>query len=185
MDHAAQHHPARARAEIGIGLVEVVVALLIIGVIGAFAVQSLVGTKQHSSTSEGRTVARSLGEGIEQFKRDHGGRLPTAPGTADWGNGWHSPVDAANGNKPYLRGSSVESLTDGSAALQTAGGTVAPGGANAPVHIQYRTDTSAGFYALVVRARTSSGYEAQCRVSNAAGAGSATFLATLGTGQRC
>jgi Tfp pilus assembly protein PilE len=171
--------------ERGIGVIEVVIVMLLIAMIGGIAVQSLRGTKRSTASTKGRTLALSLSEGIEQFQRDHGGRLPGDPGTADWGRTWLSPVDASNGNKPYVRQSAIESLVDGGAALQNNAGRAARGNPTAAVVIQYRSDVSAGSYALVVKTRTGSTYKSICRVTNASGSRSAAFRARLGVTQPC
>lgn len=181
----SSRHTSALAPERGIGLVEVIVVLLLIAIIGTIALASLHGTKRNAATTQGRTVARTLGEGIEQFARDRGGRVPGAPGGADWANGWRSPVDVANGNAPYVKATALEPLDSGTVALVAQSGRIAPGGDTAPARLQYRTDASSRFYAIVVSERNGTTYRPACYVSNATSDGGSAFLGTLGVTATC
>lgn len=176
--------------ERGFGLVEIIVVLVVLSIVGAVALHSLTGTKRNAAETRARTVARTLGEAVEQFRRDRGGRLPAAPGTAlgsaDWGGSWRSPVDVSNANRPYASAAALEGVGDRVVALENASGAVAPGGAGAPARLRYVVNQNAGFYAFVVRVRTGSSYTAKCYVTNATRTGSGTsFIAGLGASKPC
>ncbi len=159
---------------------------VIIVVIGAIAVRTSSSARAEGNTRLATTTARGLGEAIEQFQRDHGGRLPDAPGTSDWTpdgaeqgsiRAWQSPVDETNGNRPYANAGSMEALADGRIALRRSNGTSAPGTGDASATIRYVTDPANGQYALDVEVRKRGSMQPACYVSNATNGSLITGLA--------
>jgi prepilin-type N-terminal cleavage/methylation domain-containing protein len=177
--------PGARAGERAFGLVEVVVVLLVIGIVLTIAVRSLGSAQEEGAVAKGRTTARTLGEAIEQFKRDRGGRVPAQPGGSDWSSDWRSPVDVANGDRPYAKAGSLEALDGAALALETATGTVAPNGAGAAVRLRYVADDASGLYAVVVRSRDGGSWTPVCHVTNATGGSGAAFVASLGTATKC
>lgn len=172
-------------SETAFSLVELLVVLVVVAIIGATATMALSGSKERGGAITGNSTARALGEGIEQFQRDHGGRLPTIPGTADWGGGWLSPVDLGNGDKPYVRTGAVEVLADHAVSLEDASGTTGPN-PSSTARIRYVV-TADGLYALVVRTRNGVGFRARCYVSNAdtRTTAGAAFITSTGAPREC
>ena len=161
--------------------------LVIVMILAGVGLVSLSSGHDRANTTKARSTARSLGEGVQQFQRDHGGRLPDAPGGADWDRQWRSPVDAANGNKPYVRSGSVEPLATGSVALEDNRGRTRGTPQKNAARIRYLVDPAAGLFALVVRVPTGNSWRVECHVTNADGRDAAgrRFIARLGSGRSC
>lgn len=157
-------------------MIEVIVVVLIIAIIGAITALNVDRGRSKGHAAQGRATARALGEAVQQFQRDHGGRLPGAPGSADWGNAYLGPVDKANGNRPYARKSTLVAITDGVVGFQ--------GGANpsAPVRLRYVADANAGQFGFVVSVRKGNAHVPSCYVTNASGGG---FINQLGAPGPC
>ncbi|MEO6866681.1 MAG: prepilin-type N-terminal cleavage/methylation domain-containing protein [Gaiellales bacterium] len=165
-------------SERGFGIVEIIVVLLIIAIVGAIAFASVGNTRSNAATRTARAAAEALGEGVEQFQRDHGGRLPAQPGTvpagqaqSDWNAAWTSPVDASNRRgttpQPYVTAGSIQALTDRSAAVERSNGTVKEGLASTNVRIRYSANYTRGLYAFVVRSRKGTVWKSHCYATNA------------------
>lgn len=160
-------------------IVELALVMLIIAIIALIAVGSLRSGTARGSLAQARTVARTLDEGVQQFQRDHGGRLPDAVGSADWVGA--SPIDQANGDKPYVRASALEPLQSGSVLLEGAALGAAGRGA-APARIRYVLNAAGDSYAFVVDDMRTGNPE--CHVTSARGGSASGFLQGLGTGGR-
>lgn len=162
-------------------MIELIVVVLIILIIGAIAVSSVRSGTANGSLATGRTLARSIAEGVEQFQRDHGGRPPRAVTSADWSKG--SPVDVANGSRPYVRASAIEPLATGNGFVLLDGtATAAP--SRYAIAINYVHDQQAGLYALVVRDLVRG--RPECHVTNAGTDGAGTkFVNSLPTRRPC
>ncbi len=174
--HTTSRACARVRREAALGLVEVIIVLLIIAIIGAIAVMSTGSAKANGTAHVARATARTLAEAIEQFSRDHGGRLPGAPGTDDWtpqgatgAAAWQSPVDIANGRQPYVKGQAVQPLVEGQVALLAASGAAGGGAAQPAATIRYVPDATRGTFALDVQVRRGQQLVPLCHVSSAEG----------------
>lgn len=163
-----------ARAEAGFSLLEIIVVLVIIGIMLAVGFASMRGSHARANSAKAKSVAIQLGEAIQQFQRDHGGRPPGQPGTVDWGNRWVSPVDRGNGNKPYVSGTSVDALATNAVSLETTAGAAGPG-ASAIARIRYYENPAANLYALVVYINRDGTRRPVCWVSG----GDASSVGTL------
>lgn len=177
----------RARGESAVGLVEVIVVVLIILVLGTITVRTMSSARSDGDTAVAITTARTVGEAIDQFQGDHGGRLPGPPGSADWqppnvtGSSplaWRSPVDEANGRRPYARAAALEPILDGRIAVVRQDGTVAPGGAQSSARIRYLADPARGVFALDVSVRRNGELRPNCYVSSVEGTPSLPVEAT-------
>lgn len=190
----ATHVPARAR-EAAFTLLEIVVVLVIIALIMGAGLSTLRGTKAQTQTNKARSVAIQLGEAVQQFQRDHGGRPPTQPasGNADWNPTFTSPIDRSNPDaqgrgKPYARGASVEALATGAVTLENRSGSPMVGSgqrASTTARVRYIDDQNRGIYALVAFADRGQGLKVQCYVSNASTSTVASLVRPLGIGRPC
>lgn len=158
-------------SEHGVTMVELLVVLLIIAVVAFAGLASMRGTQGQSQANRARAVAMQLGEAIQQFQRDHGGRPPGEPGAADWRwtdrqvNWWVSPVDRGNSNRPYASARALEALTDRAVSLERSDGTTHRG-ASTTARIRYVADRGRQVYVLVVLVNRSGRLAAECFVSN-------------------
>jgi type II secretory pathway pseudopilin PulG len=104
---------ARDGREGGIGLVEVLVALCIIGILMAVSIYSIHGARKSGRYLAAVAVAHAYANAADMFARDHDGRYPAAPGSADWPNAVRGPVAQQLGTmNRYLR-SVPESVQSG------------------------------------------------------------------------
>jgi type II secretory pathway pseudopilin PulG len=164
-------------------MVEVIVVLVIIGVMVGIATLSLRGSHARSNSSQARSVAQQLGESIQQFQRDHGGRPPGTPGTADWGGKYLAPVDQGNGDRSYASAASLDALNSGAVALETTSGVARPG-ATKVARIRYYDNPATNLYALVVFIDRDGTLKPVCYVSNGANASVQQLIGNV-AGQPC
>lgn len=186
--HQAQQRVAHARPvarqrEHAVTMVELIVVVLIVAVIVFAGLAALGGSKDTAQLSRARSAAVQLGEAVQQFQRDHGGRPPGQPGTADWGNGWVSPVDRGNGNRPYLSRRAVEAVSDGAVSIEGSAGATGPG-ASPTARIRYLANPARNSYALVVYVRERGRLAPRCFISNSASASLAGLLPS-GVTRKC
>jgi type II secretory pathway pseudopilin PulG len=173
-------HPTLARREAGVGVLEIVVVLLIIGVLIGVGTMSMRGTQTRSNTAKARSVAIQLGEAIQQFQRDHGGRPPGQPGTVDWGNAWISPIDRGNGNRTYASQTALDALNGGGVSLERTNGTAGPR-ASTTTRIRYFENAAANQYALVVYVRRDGAMRPICWTSNSSAADARALIRNVVT----
>lgn len=138
--HQCESNRSHERA---IGLVEVLVVLLITGILIGLGVWSITSARSAGRTVGTMTAAHAYGDAIERFARDHRGRFPGAPGTADWPGGADArrgPAANVLGTKRYFLRSIPESVQDGSVAFNGAG----------PATLRYRQLNGGSGYELIV-----------------------------------
>lgn len=170
-------------------MIEVCVVMVIIAVLTAIVLIPARSSRSRADISRARAVAQQLGEAVQQFQRDHNGRLPGPPGGADWGGKWETPVDASNSGAPYLGGTSLEPIRNGTVAVETASGQTTTAGAAARARLRYITDTSTNTFLFALRSDDGRGMLPHCYVTNADN-GSAAFAglarqAGLGKASAC
>ncbi len=141
--------PAR---ESGVALIEVVIVLIISATMMAVAMSSRESNGTSATRAGAISAARALGDAVNDFRKDHGGRSP-ALGTADWPTGTvaqrnRGPINTYTG-RPYLRGKALDVLSSDIARVVGPGGT-----APDPVRFVLQLSTAGGRpggWAIVVR----------------------------------
>lgn len=73
-----------ARSEHAIGLVEIVVVLLIIAITLSIGFNAIRSARQAGTLNAAVSTAQEYANAADRFRRDHDGRYPGAPGSADW-----------------------------------------------------------------------------------------------------
>lgn len=159
--------------------------LIIAAVVCGMAFMGMQGSKSNAHGARARAVALSLGEAIQQFQRDHGGRPPAQPGSVDWNAGWTSPIDRTNGDRPYVKTGSVEPLVAGAVAVANRRGATLAAGARAGSRIHYFDDPTRGRYALVVYVRRGTTWRAECFVSGNQRADLQALIGSTGVRRTC
>lgn len=122
MPRPAPAHRARPN-EAAVGMVEVMVVLLIVGLLASLAAWGVQSSRRTGQVLGSSSAARAYTVALDDFARDHGGRYPTGPGTRDWSTTpARGPVATLAGGevRPYLR-RVPESIQDGSVAFATTG----------------------------------------------------------------
>jgi prepilin-type N-terminal cleavage/methylation domain-containing protein len=88
------------RSEGGFSLVELVIAMLIIGILMGVVATTQKGTKDTVRRQEAIVAAHSLQKAVEGFRRDREGRVPST--ATDWPVAVKGPIDA-DASRRYMR----------------------------------------------------------------------------------
>lgn len=96
-------------SERGLSLVELLVVMLIIAILMAIGFSSVNSARSTGRMLAAMSAAESYGNAIDQFARDHRGRYPLGPGSADWPTdgphraGGGPAADVLGSHRYYLR----------------------------------------------------------------------------------
>jgi prepilin-type N-terminal cleavage/methylation domain-containing protein len=158
---AGAHHPSTAstpparrsrQREHAFSLLELVVVMLIVGVL----IVGLVSALRSGRTSSGRVAAiaaaRSIGDAVEDFRKDHSGRPPVLGSAGDWPQPLAAGPRSTYDRERYMRRGAPDPLTAGHAELVAGPGT---GSGNARWLLQYTASGGgAARWSITVRDRT-------------------------------
>ncbi len=115
------------RAESGVSLVEIVAVVLITAILLSLSWNAVRSSRATGRTLSALAAAHAYGNAIDLFARDHKGRYPAGPGTADWptngpnGVGGGPAADVLGQRRYYLR-SLPEAIENGSVTFNGSGG---------------------------------------------------------------
>lgn len=107
------------RAQHGGLLIEVLIVMLIVGIVSVIGAIGFRGAGKSGYLRESQAVGREYYDAIQQFQRDHGGRLPAYPSTTDWLSTRiaDGPMDAQR--QPYIHSQLInQHVIDGTIELQ-------------------------------------------------------------------
>lgn len=126
-------------------MVELIVVMLIIAILATLATMSVGSARGTGRMLSTMAAAHAYGNAIDRFARDHHGRYPAGPGSADWpttgshGAGRGPAADVLGSMRYYLR-SVPESVQDGSVTF----------GPSGPARLSYSQLRGGAAYELVV-----------------------------------
>lgn len=138
----------RRRPEAGFTVIELVIVVVIAAVLLSIMGAAFDSARTASQRRSAIAAARTMGDAIEDFRKDHAGRPPLLAG-ATAGEDWSQKP--ANGprnrylDEPYLE-SAPGALADGLAVMTTGGG----GGGGARWRLRYRQDADPAGWSIVV-----------------------------------
>ena len=115
MHQQPTHRPVSNRdGEHAVSLIEVLVVMLIVAVISAFAVPSLMSSRGSGGRVELRAAAARYSDAVERYQADHGRKVPVY-GSADWRIPNQGPIKrlqiGGTVERPYLDKSIPEVMT--------------------------------------------------------------------------
>ncbi len=90
---------SRIADERGFTLMEILIAMILVGILMALAIPTFFGAREATSANATRAAASEYAAAISAFRLDHANRNPVV-GSADWPNPQRGPVDR-NGT-PYM-----------------------------------------------------------------------------------
>jgi prepilin-type N-terminal cleavage/methylation domain-containing protein len=105
---AAHQPPVRAR-ERALTLVEVTIVLVIVAILLAALLWATRSTRSASGRASVVAAARTYGDAIDDFRKDHGGRPPALGNARDWPDSAAGPRSAYTGDG-YLGGAVPEAV---------------------------------------------------------------------------
>lgn len=148
------HRPTRVRRrthERAFTLIELVIGMVIVGMLVGSVVTVMTTSRSSSGRAAAIATARTLGDAIDDFRKDHGGRPPVLNNARDW------PAPVIDGprhsfsDQRYLRRGAPDALRNGAAMIVGPTGS-ATGGARWA--LQYAPSTvGAGGWTITVRDR--------------------------------
>lgn len=152
------------RRELGVGLVELLVVMVIVALLGAIVFSRMHAAQDTSEKALGRSVARAYYEVANDFASDNGGAVPVV-GSANWPSAEleRGPVNHLNvqSSQRYLR-TIPEAIGDGRVRLVAE--SASAGSAQARVQARYTVTGPQTFEIVLERDGT-----AYCRLANGPG----------------
>ena len=110
-DPSRESARARRAQEHAFTLIELLVVLVIVAAVTAILIRSHSSTSASTMRRSAIGAARSYGDAIDDFRKDHGGRPPVLGDAKDWptGSAAKGPRNTSDG-RAYLRGSAPEAV---------------------------------------------------------------------------
>lgn len=94
-------------------MVEVMVVLFIVGVLVALGAMSVRSSRATGQTMAAISVAQEYANAADDYARDHRGRYPGAPGSADWPDVDRGPSAEVLGEQRFYLRAVPEPVVDG------------------------------------------------------------------------
>ena len=180
MNETTEHRSVRSEG--GFSLIELLVVLIIVGILMAFAIGSQDGAKKAVKRQDAIVAAQSLQKSVEAFRRDREGRAPSrlAGGglPADW-LGAKGPIDQ-DVNRPYMLATWPENVRMTARTITSGGATITNLGSYTPatptsLSVTYEAvSASATAVATTYRITVRDGSDVICTIRNDATMGSET-----------
>lgn len=139
--------PVRTRPhsdDAGFGLVELIVALVIVAILIAVAMINMRGSRDVARFGQARQAAGEYAQAVAHFKVANAGRAPTL-GSGEWPSAITGPLDPQN--RPYLP-AAPEAVTAGNITVSTT-----PSGSGPFGHIYYERGADGRSHRLVLTYR--------------------------------
>ena len=105
-------------------MIELIVVMLIVGVLLTLAFGTIRSSRSGGRSLTAIATAHAYGDAIDQFAREHRGRYPTGPGTADWRIAERGPTADVLGELRYYMRQRPEPVQDGTVTWSGGGGAV-------------------------------------------------------------
>ena len=138
--HTEPHTSGRTARERAVTMMELLAVLVIVAILMALGVWAVGSARSSGEVTAGVAVANAYGNAIDQFARDHSGRFPDGPGSAEWPEAAAGPRDDSLGvDKGYLR-SVPQAVTSGQVSFH--------GSSDAEIELTY--ERTGDGYALVI-----------------------------------
>lgn len=100
------HAPTPLGRESAVGLLEILIVLFLIAVMLTIGLHGIRSARSAGTLNVAIASAQDYASAIDRFRRDHNGRYPRPPGSADWPGGddaIRGPRSASLGTNTYLR----------------------------------------------------------------------------------
>lgn len=125
--------------------------LVIVGIAVGFVATTMFTGRTSSSRAAAVASARAVGDAIDDFRKDHGGRPPTLGNARDWPNPVMNGPRHRFSQRPYMRRGAPDALRNGVAMLVGPAGTAT---GTTRWSLQYAPSTAgAGGWSITVRDR--------------------------------
>ncbi|MCW2955637.1 MAG: hypothetical protein JWO69_506 [Thermoleophilia bacterium] len=124
-------------------MIEILAVMAVVGILLAIGANMLQGARSAGRLTQAMSAADAYATAADQFARDHGGRYPGAPGSADWPAG----ADAAKGPRSTVLGTARAQYYLRSVPEVVQGGTVTFG--TGTTSVTYRVEGRG--YAIVLK----------------------------------